>query len=134
MKAIGYQKLIELYGLSVREPARFSWVRLKGSERTSKLEDGREVEIYPPRYDPGEEWQAHLGFALKHEGINLEILAAVLAKAPVRELTAWVKGAPTSRYCRIAWFLYEWICGKTLSIADLKQGNYLSVLDENAYY
>ncbi|MEP7220723.1 MAG: Fic family protein, partial [Bacteroidota bacterium] len=38
-----------------------------------------------------------------------------------------------SRYTRIGWFLYEWLLGRTLLIPDLKQGNYIPLLDPEKY-
>ncbi len=134
MRPIGYQKIVEIFGLVVHEPAIFSWVRPKGSERISRLLNGKIEEIYPPRYDPGDRWQDNLTFAIKHEGVNLEILAALFQKLPNLELIDWVKSAPNSRYIRIAWFLYEWFGNPRLPVPDLAQGNYVPVLDEKRCY
>ncbi len=134
MKPIGYQKIIEMFGLVVHEPATVSWLRSKGSERISRLQHGREEEIYPPRYDPGDRWQDNLAFAIKHEGVNLEALEALFQKLPIGELIEWVKSAPHSRYVRVAWFLYEWFGNPRLQVPDLTQGNYIPVLDEKRCY
>jgi hypothetical protein len=134
MKPIGYQKIIEMFGLVVREPVTASWVRSTGSERISRLQHGREEEIYPPRYDRGDRWQDNLAFAIKYEGVNLETLDALFRKLPIEELIEWVKSTPNSRYVRIAWFLYEWFGNPPLSVPDLTQGNYIPILDEKRCY
>jgi hypothetical protein len=90
MKIIGYYRIIEMYSLQVHEPAMVSWVRSKGSERLSRVIAGRAEEVYPPRYNPGENWQDHLIFALKYEGVNLEILSALFGKLPNDEIIAWI--------------------------------------------
>lgn len=97
-------------------------------------EGGKEEEIYPPRYDPGDGWQGNLQFALKHEGVNLEVLSALFRELPIDEFTRWIKTAPLSRYVRIAWFLHEWFGGEKIKVRDLTQGNYLPVLDESRFY
>lgn len=132
-ESLAYGYLIARFGLEVTEPSVASFLLERGSHRT-QVTGGRREEFYPPRANPGEHWTDHLRFALKHEGINLEVLSALFQAAPVRELTAWIKRSPTSRYTRTAWFLYEWLTNKELPIPDLTQGNYFSVLDSKRYY
>ena len=131
MKPVGYSALVEAFRLEVLRPARTCFVRKRGSDRITRQEAGRVEDLYPTRYDPGEAWTDHLTFALKHEGVNLEILAALFRHAPDSELTAWVNASPTGRYTRLAWFLYEWLLERRLPLADLRQGNYFPVLDES---
>ena len=133
LKAIGYKALIERFRLDVLTPTVASYLLERGERRT-KLDDGMREEYYPPRYDPGKEWTAQLLFALKHEGVNLEVLAALFGTASETEFTAWVASAPTSRYARVAWFLFEWLTGRKLSLPDLKQGNYVAILDPDQYH
>lgn len=103
MKPAGYLALVDQFRLEVLRPWRSCFVRKRGSDRITRQEGGRVVDLYPVRYDPGEAWTDHLTFALKHEGVNLEILAALFRSAPESELTAWIKDAPTGRYTRLAW-------------------------------
>ena len=133
MKATGYQALISRFSLLAGSPYRVSWIYGK-SERLSRQEDGGMEEYYPPRCDPGEGWQAELGFALRHEGIELGILTALFAAVEPGDMVAWVSTMPTVKYARVAWYLYEWLTGRRLPLADLKQGNYVPVLDPAAYY
>lgn len=133
MRYLGYRHLIERFKLEVLSPARVSFLLASGHRRT-RLAKGVCEEYYPPRDDPGEAWTDHLGFALKHEGVNLEVLAALFRVAPEAELTAWIKQAPTGRYSRLAWFLSEWLTGTRLPVPDLAMGNYISVLDPEDYY
>ena len=133
MKPIGYMALVERFGLEVLTPAWSSYLLERGRRRT-KVEGARGEEFYPPRDDPGSEWTDHLSFALKHEGVNLEVLAALYQHVPEQEFAAWVVAAPTSRYTRIAWFLYEWLTQRRLSLPDLTQGNYAPVLDPGRYH
>lgn len=43
--------------------------------------DGSVVQVYPRRADPGDATVDHLVFALKHDGVDLRVLRAVLAQA-----------------------------------------------------
>ena len=132
MKAIGYLALIERFGLETLAPEVRSYL-LDAGHRRSVIQDGRREEYYPPRSDPGDAWTDQLAFALKREGVNLEVLSALFAVAPSDELVAYVSRSPTGRYARLAWFLFEWLTGELLPLPDLDQGNYVPVIDPAQY-
>lgn len=132
MHPIGYAALIDRFALEVSGMECVALLAAYGRRRTEK----RETEVrewFSPQYDPGPDWAAHLGFALKHEGVHLEVLAALFARAPEDELTAWVTASPTGRYTRLAWFLHEWLTGRRLPLPDLTQGNYVPALDPDKH-
>jgi hypothetical protein len=133
MKTIGYQELVARFGLKVLPPASGSFL-LESGRRRSVFAGGCHQEYYPPRDNPGSAWTDHLQFALKHEGVNLEILAALFKFVPADDLNTWIASTPTGRYARIAWFLYEWFTGLRLPLPDLDRGSYLPVLDNDLYY
>jgi hypothetical protein len=133
MKPVGYTALIETYGLDVLVPALVSHIHEKSQRRSIQVE-GRQEEYYPGRYDPGSTWQDQLLFALKHEGVNLEILAALFRTLSDKDLIELVRSAPTGRYVRQAWFLFEWLFDRHLGIPDLDQGNYVHILDPERYF
>ena len=133
MKPIGYLELVARFKLEVLPPVSGSFLLDRGRRR-SVLTGGRRQEYYPPRDDPGSSWTDQLQFALKHEGVNLEILATLFQVAPPEDLTAWIAAAPTGRYTRIAWFLYEWLTELRLPLPDLDRSSYLPVLDNELYY
>ena len=95
---------------------------------------GRIEETYPKAYWPGESDLAHLEFALKREGLHLQLLRAFLPQLPAEQLTAYVKSKPTSAYARRIWFLYEKFSGRMLDLPDVTQGNYVDLLDPHDYY
>lgn len=130
---LGYAWLIRHFGLVVLAPTTLSFLLRRGHRQSQRV-DGCRQEYYPPRQDPGEAWTDHLLFALKNEGVNLEVLAALFRVAPTEELSAWIKAAPMGRYGRIAWFLYEWLLDCELPLPDLIQGNYIPLLDPEQYY
>ena len=132
MRPVGYMELIERFGLEILAPESCSYVLERGHRR-SVTRDGRRDEYYPAQAYPGASWTDHLAFALKREGLNLEVMAALFAVAPTDELTDFVRRSPNGRYARLAWFLFEWLSGTTLPVPDLTQGNYFSVLDPSEY-
>ena len=95
---------------------------------------GKTEEIYPKAYWPGESDFAHLEFALKREGLHLQLLRALLPRLSAEQLTAYIKSKPTSAYARRIWFLYEKFSGQQLDLPDVKQGNYENLLDARDYY
>ncbi len=130
---IGYTELIRRYKLDVLPHWKESYLYSKQVKK-SYIEEGIIVEIYTPRYDPGTSLGDHLTFALKYEGINLEILSELFRSVSPEEIVGFVKSQPTGKYARIIWFLYEWLTGDPLPLDNLKQGNYVPVLDAEKYY
>ena len=112
MASLGYTYLVEQYSLDAR-PAKLHAV-IDSSVRGHKLQ--QDTLAFEPSYQPEDTLAGHLQFALRYEGINLEILALLFDQAGEAELTAWLNASPTSAYARRAGFLYEWLTEKSLPI------------------
>jgi hypothetical protein len=93
---------------------------------------------YPRSYDPGPSLCGHLGFALKHEGVSLEVLAALFRAVEQRpfedELCRHIRARPTGQNTRRLWFLYEFLTRRQLPLEDVAQGNYVELLNPERYY
>jgi Fic family protein len=100
------------------------------SDRRSLEQDGRTEMYYPRGYDPGDEWAGNLAFALKYEGLNLEVLAALFPMLDSSAVEAYVQESPIGKYARFVWFFYELLMEQRLSLPGLDTGNYLPILDE----
>ncbi|HBK05203.1 MAG TPA: cell filamentation protein Fic [Acetobacteraceae bacterium] len=124
---VGQAALIAKLGLRVPPPAVFSLVG-PGIRRTT-VEDGRTVEKYTLSYAPEDTFVGHLRFALRYEPIDLGVLAAAFRVAAPSELEAWARAEPTGAYARRAWFLYEWLTGRTLNVPDAGVVTYVDALD-----
>jgi hypothetical protein len=119
-------------------PQRLTYLATAG-QRRERIESGRvAVELPPGGYAGTEALVDHLEFALKHEGVNLEVLAALFQRVDVKrfeaELAANVRARPTGRYTRVLWFLYERLTGKLLKLPDGTTGNYVPVLEPDLYF
>jgi len=90
--------------------------------------------VYPQSYWPGDDTGGHLEFALKYDGVNLGILAAVFEAVAADEIAAWISSKPTGKNARRVWFLYEFLTGRALPLPDLSKGNYLELLEPERYY
>lgn len=129
---VGYQFLVEKYQLSTL-PHWHTSICQGGTFRKT-VQDAQEQSIYPLSYWPGDSIGAQLEFALKYDGINLGILAALFDVIPEDELIFWIKSKPTGKYTRRIWALYEFITGKELPLAALDKGKHINLLDPEAYY
>jgi len=81
----GYSWLVNAYSLLVIPNWHVSSVARSGVQR-SRVEAGQHFEIYPPVYQPAETLGGRLEFALKYDGVNLEILDALFEKLDQQEL------------------------------------------------
>ncbi|MBU4525742.1 MAG: Fic family protein [Desulfomicrobium sp.] len=129
----GYAFLIEQHGLRVLPNWHRSSVRAAGGLRTEVHGDHVESE-YPPSYWPGDGMGDHLEFALKYDGVNLGILAALFEKVPGNEVATWIASKPQGKYARRIWYLYEFLTNTRLPLPDLTSGNYIPVLEQALYY
>jgi hypothetical protein len=59
-----------------------------------------------------------LAVALSSEGVDLDVLAALFEVIGPAEITAIVATEPTSAATRRLWFLYEWMTGHELDVAE----------------
>jgi len=129
----GYEALIARYGLNVIPNWQRSFIAAGGPHRIDTA-SGITEKVYPPKYWPGDSLGNHLEFALKYDGTNLAILSTLFQMAPQDEFLAYLKSKPNGKYARRLWFLYEFLTGSTLPLDDLKQGNYVELLDSEQYY
>lgn len=132
-KAAGYCALIERYGLACAPNWHESSIAAGNTRRIESV-DGRVRELYPSGYWPGDSLGNHLEFALKYDGVNLEILAGLFRGASQDELASYIGAKPMGKYARRIWYLYEVLTGSRLPLADLKRGNYIDLLDPERYY
>jgi hypothetical protein len=134
---VGYSKAIIDYQLAVLPPNRLSFLATRGGRR-ERVEEGRTIVIYSSGYAPGDELTSQLEFAVKYEGVNLEVLTALFRRVDrerfEKELTAFVRERPTGKYSRRLWFLYERLTERRLPLKDVTAGNYVPLLDPKACF
>jgi len=128
----GYAALVQRYGLAALPHWHVSAVASTASHHVQVQE--HTYELHPARYWPGESLGDHLEFALKYDGVNLDILHHVFQAADRREIEAYVGSKPTGKYARRIWYLYELLTGDRLPRDDLDRGNYVDLLEQAEYY
>ena len=127
----GWAWLVQSF--SVRAPVHHPSVVSDQHVKASRRETG-EWTIYDKRYWPGDGFGDHLGFALRHESLDLLVLKRVFEAVPQDTVAAFVRSAPTGAPNRRAWFLYELVTGRTLDIEDAPEVSFTDLLDSRLYF
>lgn len=125
----GYAALMHAYDLQAPLPDLLSIISHKHKQYTTP-----EWRVFTPRHRPEDTLMGHLTFAYKYEGIDLGLLKKLFEKIPAHELAEFIKMEPTGQYSRKTWYLYEWLMGRQLNLADLSTGNYVDVVDTDIQY
>jgi len=115
MKLFGYSALIEQYNLEIVErplPGNVVSGKIAGIERPLQ----------------------QLEFAIKHQGIHLDIIVELFAQLDSETILFYVKEKLTGKYRRKIWFLYEFLTHIKLDLEDLKNTPYVDLLDPSQYY
>ncbi|WP_101675452.1 Fic family protein [Alloalcanivorax mobilis] len=115
---LGYQWLIQHYVLRALPLDECAYVSNIRGGRQSTQQGGQVVHRFEPNYDPGETLAGQIQFALRYEGVNLQVLSLLFAKTGPEELVKWLLDSPQSQYARRACFLFEWLTGQQLPIED----------------
>ncbi len=126
---VGYGAIIQYFNLTVPIPDQLSLISLKDRKYTIDS-----WSVFTPRYKPEDNLYKQLVFALKYEGINLLILKKLFEILTEVEIIALLTIEPLSQYSRKIWFLHEWLMNCQLDIPDLKQGNFVPLIDEKKQF
>lgn len=128
-ESIGYQYLIDNFELNVCELLSKSFLTTESQKKVVKNDDFS-ITTYPKsRMAVANTWQSNLLFAIRYEGVNLEILKAFFNKIDALEMTKFVAEHPTGSRHRRLWLLYEQLTGRRLALPDAQVGNYVKLVD-----
>ena len=126
---VGYGALIDAMKLALPMPMKLAIISKKRRQYSTD-----NWLVFTPRHQPQETIYDHLVFAIKYEGINLLFFKKLFEQLPTNTIEDWITNEPLSQYSRKIWFLYEWLMQKQLAIRDLKEGNYVTLLEEDLQY
>ena len=134
---LGYSHLIQRYALPALSLDVEACLESGIKSRVLRQHGGQLRLLVEPKYQPGDTLEGHLQFALRYEGVNLQVLALLFdpagghAAAVQESLAHWLQTIPESRYARRGCFLYEWLTGCHLPIRDpvSERASYIPVLD-----
>ena len=127
----GWAALVETFHIQVpvRHPTAVSEQHIKGSRRAEG-----EWTVLDKRYWPGESVADQLDFVLRNEDLDLLVLKRLFEAIPQETITAFVTSAPNGTSNRRAWFLYEFLTGKTLDLPDAAGPSFTDLLDASRYF
>ena len=127
----GWAALVRTLALPVpvRRPSCVSEQHISGSRREAGA-----WTVFDKRYWPGDTFTDHLTFALRHEQIDLLILKRAFQAVPAGEVEAFARSAPPGTAARRAWYLYETLTGRTLSVDDAPKAAAIDLLEPEAYF
>ncbi|MFN4099299.1 MAG: Fic family protein [Pararhodobacter sp.] len=102
---------------------------MRGNVRTDGI-----WQVYDKRYLPDATLEGHLGFALRHETIDLLILKRVFDAVPQQDIEAIVRATPTGAFSRRLWFFFETLTGRRLDLEDAPTVTAVPALDPGLYF
>jgi len=120
----GYAALVERFELAVPLPPRLTAI----AERHHPAPNVS-WNLLTPRHRPSNTLEGQIVFALKWEGVNLGVLAALFKVIDPLEITELVRATPTGSFARRIWFLYEWLTRQELDVPDPGKVRVVSVVD-----
>jgi Fic family protein len=112
----GYAALIERYDLPVPLPPRLTAI----AQRHHPVSTAS-WQLLTPRHRPADTLEGQLVFAIKWEGIDLSVLAALFRAVTPGDVAAIVRAKKTGSFARRIWYLYEWLTGTELDVPTASQ-------------
>ena len=130
---VGYAAIIA--GLQLRIPMPAAIAMVSKRYRTVESPGWR---VFSQRYLPEDHTDLervralyhHIVFALKYEGVNLSVFAALSRELNEQERLELVNIEPSGQYARRIWFLLEWVSGTAIpGKPDMEKKSYVLAVD-----
>jgi Fic/DOC family len=132
--SLGYSYLIDRYKLPARRLLICARIDPKTKGRQLQQPGDQDVLAFEPKYQPEDTLAGHIQFAMRYEGINLEVLALLFQQAGEKELNTWLAESPASIYARRSGFLFEWLTGKKLKTKVSTKERYVDLVDNKIQF
>jgi len=127
--SVGYAALIEQLSLRVRP---LQTPALVSGSVNRRVDTDNQV-LFPRGVAIDDSLVGHLEFALRHEGVNLEVIDAACEHIQPGDLIQRLKTAPNGTQIRRACFLWEWLTGRNLPIDGIPSGGYVDLFPRDEY-
>ena len=124
IKPVGYATLINRYALQLPLPQQLAAIAERHQPTSTN-----EWQLLSPRHAPEDTLFGHLEFAIKWEGVDLGVMAALFTVIEDREIVKIVRSEPTGAYTRRIWYLYEWLTGRQLDLPDPGKVRAVPIID-----
>lgn len=129
---VGYANLIEHFQLPARPLAATAVIdsAVRGRQTTER----GDLMQFQPTYRPAPTLAGNLQFALRYEGLNLEVLALLFKKTGPSEIEKILAEQPESSFARRIGYLYEWLMGEEIKAVVAPRAAYIPVVDESLQF
>ncbi len=132
MIKVGYSWLAEHFALKARPFAHSSFIGPKAiryERANGTVEEHYARSSYTSREQPLE----NLAFALKYDGLDLDVLGKIFRHISPQEVADFVAKTPAGRFARKIGFWYEELTGLKVPLSIQITGNYDFLLDPETY-
>lgn len=94
------------------------------------------IRLFETSYQPEDSLTGHLQFALRYEGMNLQLLSLLFEMTGSQQLCEWISESPNSVYARRTCFLYEWLTGTAMPLENPvpSKTRYVDALDTDIHF
>jgi hypothetical protein len=129
MTSVGYAYLVQRLGLKVLPLERPAAI----TGAVNKRVDSDTQVLFPRGVAVEDSIVSQLEFALRHEGVNLEVIDAVFEHLAPAELVARLSATPTGAPIRRACYLWEWLTNQSLPVDAMSTGGYVDLFPADIY-
>jgi hypothetical protein len=130
IESVGYARLINKYNLVCISPTRTAVIDTSVKGRV----DSEDILKFESKYRPEDNLSGDLQFALRYEGINLQVLHFLFKENVKEHIQRWLNQQPESKYARQIAFLFEWLTNDTLDSTVPTKASYVPLLDEKLQF
>ncbi|UJS24283.1 Fic family protein [Thiothrix winogradskyi] len=130
MSLVGYAYLVEQLTLAVKPVSPVAQVSGTVSQRI----EAQGKLLFPHGVALQDTPLGHLEFAIKHEGINLEVIDAAFEHIQPAELLNRLAQTPNGESIRRLCFLWEWLRGDSLDAPTTPTGKYIDLFPNDIYF
>lgn len=131
---VGYAHLIEHFQLPARALATIAVIDSAVRGRQTTENSDSEVTQFQSTYRPNPTLLGNLQFALRYEGLNLEVLALLFTKTGRADIEKMLAEQPESSFARRIGYLYEWLTGEEIKAVVAPRAAYVPVVDESLQF
>lgn len=133
---LGYARLIQVHKVPALPLPVTCVINESIPARRIQERGGQTFGEFAPSYRPADTLVGHLRFALRYEGLNLQVLKLLFDRLGGEEIRAALIEQPESAVARRLAFLCEWLTRQDLDIPEGHSGRrqYVAVLDEKLQF
>jgi hypothetical protein len=131
---VGYAHLIEQFHLPTRQPTTIAMIDSAVKGRQTAQHGETELTQFQSSYRAAPDLISQLQFALRYEGLNLEVLALLFEKTGHAEIEKYLRSQPESTFARRLGYLYEWLTRDEIDARVAPRAAYVPALDEKLQF